>query len=62
MKIESAQNVPMKKTLKILFKASISVLAGNSAFLVRNSANMAPTDHMSIGVLYNYAEERGLWG
>jgi len=40
-------------TLNILFSSSISDLPGKSGFLVRNSAKMHPTDHISIGQLYS---------
>ena len=40
-------------TLKILLSSSTSVLPGHKAFIISNSANIHPTDHMSIAVEYS---------
>lgn len=40
-------------TLNILFSWSVSDCPGNSGLIDKNSANIQPTDHISIGVEYS---------
>ena len=50
-------HVVLERTLNILLSWSISDFPGNSGFLVRNSANIQPQDHMSIWILYNWKKK-----
>lgn len=47
------QTKPQNLTLNIRFNWSISDLPGNRADIDNSSANIQPTDHMSIGVEYS---------
>lgn len=46
-------NIQIECTLNILLSSSISDFPGHRGFIVRNSANIQPTLHRSIGVEYS---------